>query len=69
VAALAAAVAGWDDAAQDALARAMHAEDTVDAELLDDVEERVAAGGEAARALLFETLGPSILHERLGQPL
>jgi tetratricopeptide (TPR) repeat protein len=69
VAALAAVAAGWDDAAQDALARALHAEESVDRELLDDVEERVAAGGAAARALLFETLGPSILHERLGQPL
>jgi tetratricopeptide (TPR) repeat protein len=69
VAALAAAAAGWDDAAQDALARALHSEERPDAALLEEAEERVAEGADAARRLLFETLGPSILHDRLGQPL
>jgi tetratricopeptide (TPR) repeat protein len=69
VAALAAAAAGWDDAAQDALARAGVAVENIEAELIDEVEERIAGGADAARTYLFETLGPSILHERLGQPL
>jgi tetratricopeptide (TPR) repeat protein len=67
--ALAAAAAGWDDAAQNALARAEYAEETVDSAVLADVEERIDAGGDTARAYLHDTLGPSILHDRLTQPL
>lgn len=69
LAALAAAAAGWDDAAQDALARAEYAEEGVDSVLLAEVEERIAGGATRAAAFLRDTVGPSILHERLTQPL
>lgn len=69
VAALAATAAGWDDAAQDALARAEYAEEGADAAVLAEAEERIAAGAEAAAAFLRDTLGPSVLHDRLTQPL
>ena len=69
LAALAAAAAGWDDAAQNALARAEYAEEPVDAAVATDVEERIDAGADVARTYLHETLGPSILHDRLTQPL
>ncbi|HEX6135270.1 MAG TPA: hypothetical protein VFZ24_14975 [Longimicrobiales bacterium] len=69
LAALAAAAVGWDDAAQDALARAEYADEGADATTLADAEERLAAGPDQAAALLRDTLGPSILHERLTQPL
>jgi tetratricopeptide (TPR) repeat protein len=69
VAALAATAAGWDDAAQDALARAEYAEEGADAAVLAEAEERIAAGADAAAAFLRETVGPSVLHDRLTQPL
>lgn len=69
LAALAAAAVGWDDAAQDALARAEYAEEGNDAAQRDEVDERIAAGAEGARSYLRESLGASILHERLMQPL
>jgi tetratricopeptide (TPR) repeat protein len=69
IAAVAAAVAGWDDAAQDALARADFAEEPADTALLEEAEERIGAGPDAARAFLRETLGPTALHDRLIQPL
>jgi len=69
LAALAAAAARWDDAAQDALARAGFAEEGADAALQSEVEERLAAGAEAAAAFLRETIGPSTMHDRLTQPL
>jgi tetratricopeptide (TPR) repeat protein len=69
VAALAAAAVGWDDAAQDALARAEYAEEGADAAVLAEVDDRVGTGADAARALLRETMGPSVLHDRLIQPL
>lgn len=67
--ALAAAAAGWDDAAQDALARAEFAEEGADPELLHEAEERIAAGSDAARTFMRDTVGPSILHDRLTHPL
>ncbi|HEX2168558.1 MAG TPA: tetratricopeptide repeat protein [Longimicrobiales bacterium] len=67
--ALSAAAAGWDDAAQDALARAEFAEEGADPDLLAEAEERIAIGAEPAAALLRETVGPSILHDRLTHPL
>ena len=67
--ALAAAAAGWDDAAQDALARAEFAEEGADPELLSEAEDRIAMGSDAAGAFLRETAGPSILHDRLTHPL
>jgi Flp pilus assembly protein TadD len=69
LAALAAAAQGWEDRAQEALARADLADEGRDVELLAEVEGRVAVGAEAARDLLSESLAPSILHERLIQPL
>lgn len=69
LAALAAAAEGWDDRAQEALARADFAQEGRDTELLGELEERVSAGPAAARELLMETLAPSVLHERLTQPL
>jgi protein O-GlcNAc transferase len=69
VAALAAAAAGWDDAAQDALARAEFAEEGADPEMLHEAEERIALGAEPSASLLRETVGPSILHDRLTHPL
>jgi protein O-GlcNAc transferase len=69
LAALAAASAGWEDAAQNALARAEYAEEGVDAALQAEVEDRLASGAAAAAAFLRETLAPSVLHDRLTQPL
>jgi protein O-GlcNAc transferase len=69
VAALAASSAGWDDAAQNALARAEYAEEGTDAALQAEVEDRLASGADAATAFLRDTLAPSVLHDRLTQPL
>jgi tetratricopeptide (TPR) repeat protein len=69
LAALAAAAVGWEDAAQDALARAEYAEEGADPAAFTEVEDRIASGPAAAESLLRETLGPSVLHERLTQPL
>jgi tetratricopeptide (TPR) repeat protein len=69
VAALSAAAVGWDDAAHAALARADLAPEPAPSELFGEVEERIGAGAEAARAMLVDTLAPSILNDRLGQPL
>jgi tetratricopeptide (TPR) repeat protein len=67
--ALSAAAVGWDDAAQDALARAEFAEEGADPELLAETEERIAVGADPAAAFLRDTVGPSILHDRLTHPL
>lgn len=69
VAALSASAVGWEDAAHDALARAELSPDPPPTELLAEVEERIAAGRDAARTMLVDTLAPSILNDRLGQPL
>jgi tetratricopeptide (TPR) repeat protein len=69
LAGLAAAAAGWDDAAQDALARAEFAEEGADPELLSETEDRLAAGAGPAAAFLRDTVGPSVLHDRLTHPL
>jgi tetratricopeptide (TPR) repeat protein len=69
VAALAAAAAGWADAAEDAIARAEYGVDGSDVELLNEASDAVAAGQAAARAMLIDLLAPSVLHDRLIQPL
>jgi protein O-GlcNAc transferase len=69
LAALAAQAVNWDDAAQSALARAEYAEEGGDASLTGEVEDRIGAGAEAALTFLRETLAPSVLHDRLTQPL
>lgn len=67
--ALAAASVGWEQAAQETLARSEYAEEGLDSGMLLEVEERLAAGADAAAAFLRDTLGPSVLHDRLTQPL
>jgi tetratricopeptide (TPR) repeat protein len=69
VAALAAAAAGWTDAAEDALARIPFAAEPIDREVIDEAETRIGEGGSAAKKMLVQTLAPSLLHERLIQPL
>jgi tetratricopeptide (TPR) repeat protein len=69
LAGLAAAAAGWDDAGAEALARAEYAEDAVDAELLEEAQEKLEEGPSAARSFLQDTLGPTALHDRLHQPI
>ena len=69
LAALASASQGWGDAAQRILARAEYSAEGSDLELLHEAEDRVADGAEAAMEMLRENLGPSVLHERLAQPL
>jgi tetratricopeptide (TPR) repeat protein len=69
LAALAAQAVGWEDAAHDALARAEFAPESHDAQLIEDAEECISLGSAAARVLLLDTIAPSVLHERLTQPL
>jgi Flp pilus assembly protein TadD len=69
-AALAAVVAGWDDAGHEALARAgLAAEEAEDRELIEEAEDRLASGADSAREMLRDTLGPLMLRERLKEPL
>jgi tetratricopeptide (TPR) repeat protein len=65
--ALASAAEGWEDEAWAALARGEAGAESLDADLIGEVEEAIEAGPEAARALLREHLGPSLLRERLHQ--
>ncbi len=69
LAALAAAAAGWADAAEDALARAEYGVEGSDIELLQQASDAVATGEAAARRMLLDHLAPSVLHDRLTQPL
>ena len=70
VAALAAMAAGWDDAGHEALARAGYAaEAPVEARLVEEAEDRLATGADASRGMLRDTIGPSVLRERLMEPL
>lgn len=69
VAALAAAAVGWEDSAQEALARADFSVEGRDAALLGEIEERLGTGAAAAKSLLFDSVLPAVLHERLTQPL
>jgi tetratricopeptide (TPR) repeat protein len=68
-AALAAAAAGWDDSAQQIIARVEYSAEQVDEELLDEARDRIDEGGDAAREFLTETVAPVALRERLTQPL
>jgi Flp pilus assembly protein TadD len=65
--ALASAAEGWEDEAWAALARGEAGAEALDADLIREVEEAIEEGPEAARALLREHLGPSLLRERLHQ--
>lgn len=65
--ALSSAAEGWEDEAWAAVARAEAAADSLDRELIQEVEEAVQEGTEAAAGFLREQLGPSLLRERLRQ--
>lgn len=69
LAALAAAAQGWDDSAQDIIARAAYSAEGSDVELMNEAEDRISSGAEEALEMLRENIGPSVLHERLAQPL
>ncbi len=69
LAALAAAAQGWADAAEDIIARAAYAAEGSDATLLGEAEDRITAGPAESLEMLKEHLGPSVLHDRLAQPL
>lgn len=69
LAALASAIAGWEDAAEELLAKAEYAVEGVDAKMLEEVESSIRSGPDAARRMLHQTLGPVSLRERLQQPL
>ena len=69
LASLAAAAVGWDEAAQEVLAKAEYAGEGFQPTVLHEVEERIALGAEASATFLRDTIGASVLHERLTQPL
>ncbi len=69
LAALAAAAAGWDDAALKTIARVEYSAESFDEELLDEARERIDEGAEPALEFLTETVAPLALRERLTQPL
>jgi tetratricopeptide (TPR) repeat protein len=69
LAALSAAVMGWDDVAEEALVRAEYVAEGSDASMLEEAADRVHTDADAARALLLDEVAPSILHDRLTQPL
>jgi predicted Zn-dependent protease len=64
-AALAAAASGLEDVAQEMLERARLIAIEGDMTLVEDVEERVDAGAEAAAAMLSEDFAPDLLRGRL----
>lgn len=67
LAALSAAAMGWEDAAEDLLARAEYAVEGADARMLEEAADRVHTGADAARAFFVEAFAPSALHDRLTQ--
>lgn len=69
IAALAAAVVGWEDTMEELLATAEYAVEGADVKMLEEVESAIRTGPDAARRMLRRTLGPSALRERLQQPL
>lgn len=69
LAALAAAAVGWEDAAHASITRAGYRAEGSDAAMASEAEERILSGSAAAEAMLLETIGPSVLRERLMQPL
>lgn len=69
LAALAAAAAGWDDAAQNTLARAEFAAEGADREMIEEAREAIEDGAEAAREFLDEEIAPYALRDRMSQPL
>ena len=67
--ALASAAQGWDDAAEELLARAEFVAQGADIKMIEEAESAIRSGPEAADRWLRTTLGPSALRERLQQPL
>lgn len=68
-AALAAAAAGWDDAAHQIIARVEFSAEQVDEEMLDEARDMIDEGGQPALSFLTETVAPVALRDRLTQPL
>lgn len=68
LAALACAAQGWEDEAWNALARAAQAQNAAAPALLQEAEEAVEEGSDAAAELLAEEVAPSLLRERLFAP-
>lgn len=67
--ALASAAQGWDDAAEELLARSEFVAQGVDMQLVEEAETAIRSGPEAADRMLRSSIGPSALRERLQQPL
>lgn len=67
--ALAAAGQGWEDAAEDLLARSEFVAEGADIKMIEEAESAIRAGAEAAARMLRSSIGPSSLRERLQQPL
>ncbi len=66
---LAAASVGWEEAAEDLLARSEYAVEGADIKMLEEAESAIRSGQDAAVRLLKTSIGPSVLRERLAQPL
>ena len=69
IAALAAAAAGWEDAAHQTIARVEYSAETYDEELVDEARDRIDEGGRESLEFLTENVAPVALRERLTQPL
>jgi superkiller protein 3 len=69
LAALAAAAAGWEDTAQQTIARVEYSAEEFDEEMLDEARERIDEGARPALEFLTETVAPVALRDRLTQPL
>jgi Flp pilus assembly protein TadD len=66
-AALAAAAQGWEDEGWAAIARAEAAAASLDRDLLEEAEERLELGADAAEAFLRQEVAPVLLRARLLQ--
>ncbi len=60
---------GWDDIAEDLLARAEYPAEGADVQLLQEAESALRVGPESALRFLRTTIGPSALRERIATPL
>ena len=67
--ALASSAQGWDDAAEDLLARAEFVAQGADLKMIEEAEAAIHGEGSAAERMLRTALGPRALRERLQQPL
>jgi Flp pilus assembly protein TadD len=69
LAALAAAAAGWEAAAQNTIARAEYAAEGADKELIEEARDQIDDGAEAAREFLEQDIAPTALRDRMTQPI